>query len=74
MAGDFTGMYVGDVYGWWPSNARPCPSCGYCPTCGRRGAAPHGAWPYWPHDTITWTTTGAPVCEHEQVKATWQSP
>jgi len=27
-----------------PKPAHPCPSCGYCPTCGR------GLWHPWRHD------------------------
>lgn len=51
---------------------QPCPSCGYCPTCGRRNAAPvyPGTLPYYPWGTYpyfwqipNWTTvtSGGPV-------------
>lgn len=54
------------------SAAKPCPSCGHCPTCGRHAAPPnYSSWwfrprwqyvpqPYAPtYPTITWgTTTG----------------
>lgn len=32
------------------SNAKPCPSCGHCPTCGRGGL---GAYPY-PYYPMPW--------------------
>lgn len=36
-----------------------CPSCGYCPTCGRSTSPTFGGndfWPFYgfPHQTITW--------------------
>jgi len=43
------------------AHASPCPSCGYCPTCGRRNTAP--AYPYWPYpymlpyNPYQWTVT-----------------
>lgn len=51
------------------SHVAPCPSCGYCPTCGRKNATP--AYPYWPYPwyvnpwyqyPYTWTvSSGAPI-------------
>lgn len=40
------------------SHASTCPSCGHCPTCGRRNAAGWG-WPYWnqPYYTPPYTYT-----------------
>lgn len=40
------------------SQSRPCPCCGYCPTCGR-ASAPfryYDPWPWWPN-----TTTVLPI-------------
>jgi hypothetical protein len=37
-----------------------CPSCGYCPHCGRSNATPYYyPWPIAPYLTPTWTTTTA---------------
>ena len=38
------------------NDAKPCPSCGYCPTCGRRGYYPMPYWvnPYWPGSRPLW--------------------
>lgn len=35
---------------------KPCPSCGYCPTCGRQNANPYYPWTY-PYRFITWGGT-----------------
>ena len=46
---------------------KPCPHCGYCPTCGRSNAAPYRPYPWtWvPHNpyptTVTIGTPSAPA-------------
>jgi hypothetical protein len=41
-----------------PQQTKPCPSCGYCPCCGRGPSTvtpyPYGRWPYTP--TPWWET------------------
>jgi hypothetical protein len=42
------------------SHVSPCPSCGYCPTCGRKNAAPSWPWfqgPYWVSPYWHWYST-----------------
>ena len=70
---DPSANWAGDPqYAPW-NQPRPCPSCGYCPCCGRGqhdyGYAPYypPAIPYyWPQDT-TWTCAqnGQAVCGNE---------
>lgn len=39
---------------------QPCPSCGYCSTCGR----PRNGWNgyyYWQQPIYTWTSTGTGI-------------
>lgn len=34
-----------------PAPVQPCPSCGHCPTCGRRGWNQGPVWYTWPNGT-----------------------
>ena len=38
-----------------PTNNQPCPSCGYCPTCGQRR---YQYWPYYYTSPVYTTSTG----------------
>lgn len=38
-----------------PLPASVCPSCGYCPTCGRKNAYSGQYW-YYPYQPITWNS------------------
>jgi hypothetical protein len=31
---------------------KPCPHCGYCPTCGRASVAPYWPWGCYPYTPI----------------------
>lgn len=49
-----------------PNGVHPCPSCGYCPTCGRRNGYygyvyPYWQYPSWQQPTITWSSTGGNI-------------
>ena len=54
----------------------PCPSCGYCPTCGRKNAAPVYPYPYYPYWSYPWwytNTTIAPQQPQSTYTVTYQT-
>ena len=46
-------------------NTQPCPSCGYCPTCGR----PSYQYRYYPYAQSPWYYT-TPVCGTDNIQQT----
>jgi hypothetical protein len=44
----------GNIAPYYPYTTSPCPSCGHCPTCGKR------TWPNWQGPQWTVTAGGYP--------------
>lgn len=56
-----------------PTHPVPCPSCGYCPTCGRPGygAQPYRWIPYWTTTTSGTTVWTKPPDQPVQLSFSW---